>query len=54
MTTNSEIVSLSRLNSNVPSLSLSLVKKRTVTAECDATLQALEDALAAHHFNATR
>ena len=54
MTTNTEIVSLSRRNSNVRSLALSLGKKRTVTAECDASLQALEDALAAHHFSATR
>jgi hypothetical protein len=54
MTTNTEIVSLSRRNSNVRSLALSLGKKRTVTAECDASLQALEDTLAAHHFSATR
>jgi len=51
---NAEIVALSRRNSNVRSLALSLGKKRTVTAECDATLQALEDALATHHFAATR
>jgi hypothetical protein len=52
--TNSEIVALSRRNSNVRSLALSLGKKRTVTAECDDLLQALEDALAKHHFAATR
>jgi hypothetical protein len=52
--TNREIVVLSRRNSNVRSLALSLGKKRTVTAECDESLQALEDALAAHHFSATR
>lgn len=52
--TNAEIVALSRRNSNVRSLALSLGKKRTVTAECEDTLQALEDALAAHHFAATR
>ena len=51
---NSEIVALSRRNSNVRSLALSLGKKRTVTAECDDLLQALEDALAKHHFAATR
>ena len=50
MTTNAEIVSLSRRNSNVRSLALSLGKKRTVTAECDASLQALEDALARASF----
>lgn len=53
-TTNAEIVALSRRNSNVRSLALSLGKKRTVTAECDESLQALEDALARHHFAATR
>lgn len=51
---NAEIVKLSRRNSNVRSLALSLGKKRTVTAECDDILQALEDALATHHFAATR
>ena len=53
-TTNAEIVTLSRRNSNVRSLALSLGKKRTVTAECDESLQALQDALASHHFAATR
>jgi len=53
-TINTEIVTLSRRNSNVRSLALSLGKKRTVTAECDESLQALEDALARHHFSATR
>jgi hypothetical protein len=51
---NAEIVALSRRNSNVRSLALSLGKKRTVTAECDDLLQTLEDALASHHFTATR
>ena len=51
---NAEIVTLSRRNSNVRSLALSLGKKRTVTAECDDILQALEEALAKHHFAATR
>jgi hypothetical protein len=53
-TVNAEIVTLSRRNSNVRSLSLSLGKKRTVTAECDDILQALEESLATHHFAATR
>jgi hypothetical protein len=51
---NAEIVALSRRNSNVRSLALSLGKKRTVTAEGEDLLQALEDALARHHFAATR
>jgi len=52
--TNTQIVALSRRNSNVRSLALSLGKKRTVTAECDELLQALEESLAKHHFAATR
>lgn len=51
---NAEIASLSRRNSNVRSLALSLGRKRTVTAEADDTLRALEDALATHDFKATR
>jgi hypothetical protein len=51
---NAEIVALSRRNSNVRSLALSLGKKRTVTAEGEDLLQALEDSLARHHFAATR
>src|SRR4029077_17246619 len=38
-----EIRRLPRRNSNVRSLALSLGKKRTVTAECNDILQALED-----------
>jgi hypothetical protein len=33
---------------------MSLGRKRTVTAECEAQLQALEQALAKHEFTATR
>jgi hypothetical protein len=51
---NTQIVALSRRNSNVRSLALSLGRKRAVTAECDEILQALEDSLAKHHFAATR
>jgi hypothetical protein len=51
---NTELVALSRRNSNVRSLALSLGKKRAVTAECDELLQQLEDLLARHHFTATR
>jgi hypothetical protein len=49
-----EIVTLSRRNSNVRSLALSLGRKRTVTAECDAALRALQEALAKHDFTGTR
>jgi hypothetical protein len=51
---NTEIVALSRRNSNVRSLALSLGRKRTITAQCDDQLRALEDALAKHEFRATR
>jgi hypothetical protein len=52
--TNAEIVSLSRRNSNVRSLALSLGRKRMVTAICDDHLRALEESLAKHRFTATR
>ena len=54
MEVNAEIVTLSRRNSNVRSLALSLGRKRTVTAECEDQLRALEQALAKHEFTATR
>jgi hypothetical protein len=46
MSVNAEIVSLSRRNSNVRSLALSLGQKRTLTAKCEETLRSLQDALA--------
>lgn len=49
-----EIVALSRRNSNVRSLSLSLREKPVLTAACDDSLRALEDALAKEGFSATR
>jgi uncharacterized protein YdcH (DUF465 family) len=51
---NDEIVTLSRRNSNVRSLALSLGRKRMITAECEDDLRALEQALAGHAFSATR
>ena len=54
MSVHNEIVTLSRRNSDVRSLALSLGRKRTVTADCDAQLQALEELLAKHEFTATR
>jgi hypothetical protein len=51
---NAEIVSLSRRNSNVRSLALTLGRKRTLTAACDDSLQGLADALEKHEFTATR
>ena len=51
---NAEIVRLSRRNTNVRSLALSLGRKRTVTAQCDDDLRALDEALSKHEFSATR
>ena len=50
----SEIIALSRRNSNVRSLALSLGRKRTITAACEEQLQALDTALSSHAYNATR
>jgi hypothetical protein len=50
----SELVALSRRNTNVRSLALSLRQKPTLTASCDASLDALEQALAKRGFAATR
>jgi hypothetical protein len=51
---NADIVKLSRQNSNVRSLALSLGRKRTVTAQCDDALRELQYALGRHEFRATR
>jgi dihydropyrimidinase len=54
MSVHAEIVALSRRNSNVRSLALSLGRKRIVTAECEDQLRALEEALTKHEFSAAR
>ena len=54
MAIHGDIITLSRLNSNVRSLALSLGRKRTVTAACEEQLQALETALAQHALTGTR
>ena len=51
---NAEIVGLSRRNTNVRSLALSLGRKRTLTAACEDSLRALQDALATRGFTGTR
>lgn len=51
---NRQIVVLSRRNSEVRSLALSLGRKRMVTAVADDQLRALEEALAKHAFTGTR
>ena len=49
-----QVVELSRRNTNVRSLALSLGRKRKLTAACDESLAAVETALAARGFRATR
>ena len=51
---NAQIIALSRRNTNVRSLALSLGKKRMITATCEDSLRALQDALAKRGFPATR
>jgi hypothetical protein len=53
-TTHREIITLSRRNSEVRSLALSLGRKRMVTAIADDQLRALEESLAKHTFTGTR
>ena len=51
---NAEIVTLSRRNSNVRSVALSLGEKRTLTAACEDSVRALQDALATRGFTGTK
>jgi hypothetical protein len=51
---NAEIVVLSRRNSNVRSLALALGQKRTLTAACEDSINALRAALAKRGFAGTR
>ena len=51
---NKELIVLSRRNTDVQSLAMSLGRKRQVTAECADQLRGLEEALAKHEFTATR
>jgi hypothetical protein len=51
---NTELLRLSRRNSDVRSLALSLGHERTLTAACDDSLRALQTALKKHEFTATR
>jgi hypothetical protein len=54
MGVNAEIVALSRRNTNVRSLALSLNEKGKLTAACEDRLRALRDALAARRSAGTR
>jgi hypothetical protein len=51
---NKEILGLSRRNSNVRSLALTLGEKRRLTAQCEDSLRALGEALGKRGFVATR
>jgi len=51
---NGQIVSLSRRNSNVRSLALSLGQKRMLSATCEDSIKALQDALSQRTFAGTR
>jgi hypothetical protein len=54
MAVNQQIISLSRRNTNVRSLALSLNEKRKVIGECEKSLHALRDALSKRGFTGTR
>jgi hypothetical protein len=54
LTLNAEIVVLSRRNTNVRSLALTLDQKRKLVAPCEKSLQALRDALARRGYPAGR
>jgi len=54
MTLNAEIVGLSRRNTNVRSLAMSLGQKRMLSAACEDSLRALQEALATRGFAGTR
>ena len=54
MDLNMQIIALSRRNTNVRSLALSLDEKRTITTSCEASLRALQAALAKRGFTNIR
>ena len=54
MTIHAEIIDLSRRNSNVRALALTLGRKRTMAAEAEMQLTALGETLKTHEFRATR
>jgi hypothetical protein len=54
MEVNKEILRLSRMNTNVKSLQLSLGRKRKVAAQCEEILNALQSAIQNRTFRATR
>jgi len=51
---NMKLIALSRRNSNVRSLALSLGEKRMLTAQCEESLHAMQDALSKRSFAGSR
>jgi hypothetical protein len=51
---NRQLIALSRRNTNVRSLALSLGQKRMLTAACEESLRGLQDALSKRGLSATR
>jgi hypothetical protein len=49
-----KVLKLSRQNTNIKSLELSLNRKRNITAQCDEILTSLQDAVQSRSFKATR
>ena len=49
-----KVLALSRQNTNIKSLELSLNRKRSITAQCDETLTSLQAAVHSRTFKATR
>jgi hypothetical protein len=54
LSVNQQVIALSRRNTNVRSLALTLGRKRVVAAECEDELRVLQAALAGHGTEATR
>lgn len=54
MRINARIIELSRQNTNIKSMELSLGKKRVATAQCEEVLSALQKTVANREFKATR
>lgn len=54
MDVNAQVMGLSRRNTNVRSLVLSLNEKTKLTTACEASLGALRDSLAKHGYNSSR
>ena len=54
MDVNAQVMALSRRNTNVRSLVLSLNEKPKATEACEQTLRALRDSLAKHGYTSSR